>query len=81
MTSMTHDYMKEVQEAQRLLQDALRELEPLGQTMPDGREKLRVLGATTLLVNALLTLNFRPPAVPCRLDFVAEFDGADLTAS
>lgn len=48
--------------------------------VPTAKE-LRVLGATTLLVNALLTLNFRPPAVPCRLDFVAEFDGADSTAS
>lgn len=81
MTSMTHDYMKEVQEAQRLLQDALRELEPLGQTMPAGRKKLRVLSATTLLVNALLALNFRPPVVPCRLDFVAEFDNTNSTAS
>ena len=38
-------------------------------------------GVPTAKENALLALNFRPPAVPCRLDFVAEFDGADSTAS
>ena len=66
------NYMSEVKKAQESVQQAKEELHLLTDSMPDGPQRLQVLNAITHLITASVALNYRPPAVPCRLDFVKD---------
>jgi hypothetical protein len=65
------DYMPEIERAKATVEQAMRDAKELADKLPDGHAKLSALTLVSQLVSASAILGIRQPAVPCRLDFVA----------
>lgn len=60
----------DVQKARAEINATMEQLQPLLKTLPPGRENLAIATALAHVCAAGAALQFREPAVPCRLAFV-----------
>lgn len=66
------DYMTEIERANTTIDEAMQDAKNLADKLPDGHAKLLALTLVSQLVSVSVMLGIRRPAVPCRLDFVAD---------
>lgn len=74
------DYMNEIERAKAVTEQAINDAKRLADKLPDGLMKVEALTLVSQLVQASIILNIRRPAVPCRLDFVAETPSIQIIA-
>ena len=67
------DYLIEIERAKAVTEQAMNDAKSLADRLPDGLVKVAALTLVSQLVQATVMLSIRRPAVPCRLDFVADY--------